>query len=196
MGVLGPVRGSPIVARRSAPDPLGGRAINLSHTIDEVKSKAYTLCAQADNALRDGSPEAGKTLMAEAAALDATYAIRAEHFGVSDERTVRVAPAIRRILKPALEARGFTEESRNFFVRHRARALDSIYVGRDKFGGRLGLMVAVCVGKSPALYFDWKLIGNRSGSVAYKTQLEVESACEYWLATIRTHVLPWLERHQ
>ena len=167
----------------------------MNHAIDEIKARAFALCAAADNALREGSAHVGKKLMSEAAALDATYLVRAEYFGEADQRTVRVAPAIRRILRPELESSGFFEDSRNYFIRNRTTASDSIYVGRDKFGGRLGLLAAVCVGKSDVVHFDWKLVGNRSGSLAYKTQVEVEAACRHWVEIVRTHVLPWFDRH-
>lgn len=133
--------------------------------------------------------------MEEAAAMDSTYRVRSEYFGQSDDRVVRVQSAIQRILRPAILASGFTEESKNNFRRKRERALDEIFVGRNKFGHRLGLMVAVCVDDLPAEYFDWKTIGNRSGSLAYRTQQEVEGVCRQWASTIETEVLPWFGRH-
>jgi hypothetical protein len=42
-------------------------------------------------------------------------------------------------------------------------------------------------------YFDWHTIGMRSGTLAYKTQEELEAVCERWCNLITLHVIPWFD---
>lgn len=51
--------------------------------IDEQKHKAYVLSVEADMARAQGDLEQARSLMSQAAALDATYSIRAEWMGMA-----------------------------------------------------------------------------------------------------------------
>jgi hypothetical protein len=68
-----------------------------------------------------------------------------------------------------------------------------VLIGRAKFGHQLGLLAARWRDPARVEYFDWKAIGNRSGTIAYRTQAELELACSRWCALISMHLLPWLE---
>jgi hypothetical protein len=151
---------------------------------------------EADKALAHGDLERARSLMSQAAALDSTYAVRAELIGTADSRAIRVAATVRRILVPFLVSQGFSGESTSSFARERGDVKDLVLVGRDKFGGRLGLMGASTVGGGPAVYFDWRTVGNRTGSLAYSTQGEIEAVCRRWCELLQSHLLPWFEERR
>ena len=168
-------------------------------TIDEQKHRAYVLSVEADALIAAGRFDEARRLMQQAAVIDGAYSIRAEHVGQFDKRTVRVSTAVRSLLIPWLSSKGFNVDdgdpwSEGKFLRRVARSSSqSLVIGRVKFGHALSVLAARIVLNDPADYYDFRKLNLRSGSLAYKTQTELEAVCVRWREILEQHVLPWLE---
>ena len=169
------------------------------HEIDERKSRAYELSVYADKAVAGGDIARARDLMAQAAELDGTYAVRAALVGSVDQRKVRLAPTIRRLLLPGIFAAGFSTHPEGpwkegvYLERQRGDFTHSLLIGRSKFGGRLGVDAVRRTGPADVQRFDWHRLNMRSGDLAFRTQEEVEAVCIRWREIIELEVVPWLE---
>jgi len=164
---------------------------------DEAKHDAYVKSVESDNLLAMGRIDEARLKMAEAADLDKAYAVRAVLFGREDVRKIQVSAAVRRILIPFLAKAGFEVTggggwSEGKFLNRKINNVDhAILIGRDKFGKRLGVLAARTRDLGKAEYFDWRTVGIRSDSLAYKTQEELEAVCAWWCELLAQHVFPW-----
>jgi len=169
------------------------------HEIDEKKLRSYELSVYADKAAAAGELERARSLMREAAELNAVYSIRAAYVGVEDQRRVRLTPSIRRLLLPCILEAGFLPDppgrwkETSTIQRHRAGYTHSLSLGRVKFGGRLAVLVARWADPSSVSYFDWHRLNMREGALAYRTQTEVEAVCVKWREILKTAVFPWFD---
>jgi hypothetical protein len=180
---------------------LGGTVpeAGVSDMVDQQKSEAYERSIQADTLLAQGRLDEARRAMAEAAALDGTYWVRAELIGRPDDRRIRVSSTVRRTLVPFLAAAGFaTDEGGPWaegrqLARSRAGARHVILLGRGKFGHRLGVGAARWRDAAQVEHYDWRAVGSRTGDLAYSTQLELEAVCARWQELIARHLLPWFD---
>jgi len=167
--------------------------------IDEQTSRAYELSARADMLAQRGELEQARALMSEAARLDGTYSVRAELLGVADPRPVKVASSVRKLLRPFLLEAGFQcnplglANGDGIFERVRGTVTHSLLIGRHKLGGRLRVNAARYSDPSAVSYFDWRVTGIRTASLAYRTQRELEAVCGRWTQVLTQWVFPWLE---
>ena len=160
--------------------------------IDEDKLAAYELSVEADQLAVAGRMDAARQKMSRAAELDATYEIRARLLGAADGRSVKPAAAIRRILVPALKKAGFTLVDKPFhFTRVRGQWTDAVNIGTVKFGGAIGVLAARYPDPDHVAYFDWRLVGNRTGTYSYRTRSELEAVCQRWAEVLEMILLPW-----
>ncbi len=169
------------------------------HEIDHKKLAGYEKSIEADKLLAKGLIDEARIMMTDAASADKTYSVRAELIGRQDSRKIRVSTTVRQIIIPFLTEAGFnvTEGGKwaegKFLRRTKDNVINSILIGRDKFGNRLGIMVAQYQDQSKVEYFDWCTIGIRSGTLAYKTQEELEAVCKRWCDLITLYVFPWFD---
>jgi hypothetical protein len=165
--------------------------------VDKDGHEAYVRSVEADKLLAQGNVAEAQRVMAEAAALDGTYSIRAKCLGQPDSRRPRVSSTIRRIVLPVLVDAGFSVDGGGLWSdgcglsREVDGVAQSVLIGRHKFGHRLGVTLARYRSPGPAEYYTWRTIGIRSGSLAYATQLELEAVCTRWCELIREYGLPW-----
>lgn len=169
------------------------------HEINTQGRDGYEKCVKADKLVAQGRLEEARELMLAAAAIDRTYAVRADLIGQADGRRIEVVKTVRRILVPFLGDIGFKVRGggpwseREFMERSGAPgSCDSVLIARSKFGHRLGVM-ATRERASQVEYFDWQTVGIHSGTLAYSTQREVEAVCELWRSLISEQVVPWWE---
>ncbi|MBI9049570.1 MAG: hypothetical protein JEZ00_09130 [Anaerolineaceae bacterium] len=154
---------------------------------------------EADKLLALGQIADARASMAEAAALDRAYMVRAELIGQEDARKIRVSTTVRKILIPFLSEVGFAVSDGqrwaegNFLNRTIGGMQHSILIGRSKFGYQLGLMAAKWQHAHKVQHFDWHIAGLRSGTLAYKTQAELEVVCDRWRDLITRYLYPWFE---
>jgi hypothetical protein len=166
--------------------------IVLPHT------RAYELSAKAEAARAAGDVERGQALIRQAAELDRTYSVRAELFGSSDPRRVQVSQSVRRLIVPALEANGFHPSAPGawregiYFERRVGAMTHNVLIGRDKFGGRLGLSVSKHADETNVIRFNWSDLGILTGTLSYRTQVELEAVCKRWTELLISNVFPWL----
>ena len=169
------------------------------HEIDRRHLDAYERSVRADKLVEAGRLQKARRAMAGAAALDGMYSVRAELLGEKDTRRVQVSGTVRRTIVPFLAAAGFdTDDGTRWsegriLSRRRADVHQSLLIARHKFGQRLGVMTARRRDPSRVESYDWRLVGLRSGSLAYKTQLELEAVCARWCALISSRLWPWFE---
>lgn len=170
------------------------------HEIDRKKLTGYERSIEADKLLAKGLIDEARIKMAEAADADKTYSVRAELIGRKDTRQIRVSTTVRLILIPFLTEAGFevAESGKwaegKFLRRTKDNVINSILIGRVKFGNGLSIMVAQYQDQSKVEYFDWCTIGIRSGTLAYKTQEELEAVCRRWCDLITLYVFPWFDK--
>jgi len=135
--------------------------------------------------------------MAEAAGLDGAYAVRAELIGREDARKIQVSATVRKVLIRFLTEAGFAVDGDGgwsegkFLKRRKNNAGQTVLIGRDKFGCRLGVTAARIPDSGKCEYFNLRTIGIRSDSLACKTQLELEAMCARWCELVERHVFPW-----
>ncbi len=172
------------------------------HEVDQARCDAYVKSVEADALASQGRLEDARRAMLEASALDRCFSVRAELLGKPDGRRVQVSRTVRRVLVPFLIGVGFQVEGADrwseghFLSRIRGAAHGSVLIGRDKFGHQLGLLAARWREPTAVQYFDWKAIGYRSGTLAYRTQSELELVCSRWCALISAHLMPWFEENE
>jgi hypothetical protein len=169
------------------------------HEMDEAKHSGYIKSVEAEKLLALGKLDEARLKMAEAAELDRTYAVRAELIGREDGRRLRVSATVRKVIIPFLTKAGFEVDGGGgwsegkFLKRRKNNAEHAVLIGRDKFGYRLSVMAARITESGKCEYFDMRTTGIRSGSLAYKTQTELEAVCTRWCELIARHVFPWWE---
>ena len=164
---------------------------------DQAKHDAYVKSVESDNLLAAGRIDEARLRMEEAAGLDKAYAVRAVLFGRKDARKIQVSTAVRKLIIPFLAKAGFEVKAGGswsegkFLIRRKNNAEHAVLIGRDKFGNRLGVLAARTPASGKCEYFDWRTLGIRSDSLAYKTQEELEAVCAWWCELIGQHVFPW-----
>ncbi len=172
---------------------------HTAHEIDQDKADAYVKSVEADKLLAAGRSGEARLKMAEAAALDKTYSVRAELIGREDTRKIRVGDAVRRILVPFLAEAGFEVSGGGRWSegkplnRNKNGMHNALLIGRDKSGSLLGISAARWRDPNNVEHFNWRAAGIRSGCLAYKTREELEAACSRWRDLINLHLLPWLD---
>jgi len=170
------------------------------HEIDQNKHDAYVLSVEADKMLAEGYINEARLKMSEAANLDKAYAVRAELIGHEDKRKIRVSSTVRRIIIPFLIEADFKIKdnvhwSEGKDLQRKINDVNNVVlIGRDKFGNRLSILAAKWKDPKEVEYYDWHSIGMRSGSLAYKTQEELELVCRRWCEIINIHILPWFDK--
>jgi len=167
----------------------------MTGTSDVVR--AYELACYADNALRAGRVAEARKLMAEAAALDGGYAVRAAHLGEKDERRKTVGRTLARLVVKPLVAAGCRIEPRgswsptSYLVRDCPPWILHVYVGTVKFGGAISVNASRWTDPKDVQYFAFADVGLPRGQICYSTQAELEEACERWRDLLLASVLPW-----
>lgn len=167
--------------------------------IDRNKLDAYLKSIEADKLLATGRIDEARHKMAEAASLDKAYVVRAELIGREDARKIRVGATVRRILIPFLTEADFEVAGGGHWSegkclgRKKNNVHNTILIGRDKFGNMLGILAARRRDPGKPEYFDWRTVGIRSGSLAYKTQEELEVVCTRWCSLLSLHLFPWFD---
>jgi hypothetical protein len=164
----------------------------------ESVSSAYHKAVEADNALAQGRLEDARSLMAEAAAIDPTYALRAELIGREDGRKIAVRRTVRKTVVPFLAEHGFVDAGDKWCTGARVmRSHGETYDEVALVGGKFGKILAVegslwwTDRRKGAEHFNWSSVGLRGGAFAYATQLELEAVCSRWRVLIAEHLLPW-----
>jgi hypothetical protein len=169
------------------------------HRIDQKKHDAYVKSIEADKLLAMGRITEARRKMEEAAALDTTYAVRAEYIGREDTRKIRVSATVRKILVPFLAQAGFEVSDGGYWAegkelsRENANTHHTILIGRGKFGHRLSILAARSGDAISPEIFDWRTVGIRSECLAYTTQEELEAVCLRWCDLLTLHVFPWFD---
>ena len=115
---------------------------------------------------------------------------------------IRLTASINRILWPRLQALGFHLKFPEDGPRWKERGSivrtgiggrqQSLYMGRDRFGGRFGILVARELSEGWD-YLDLRKIGLTGTVLSYQTQAELEEVLERVANAIETHVIPWLD---
>jgi hypothetical protein len=160
-------------------------------------STAYELAAYADNALRIGDIAKARQLMSAAADLDGGYAIRAAHIGEDDNRRIAVTRTVARMIIGPLVAAGCRIRPPGNWAEgsHLERTEPpwtlSILLGRDKFGGGLGVNAGRWTDPQNVEYYSFGNVKLPRAQIRYSTQRELEKACEQWREILLSFVLPW-----
>jgi hypothetical protein len=135
--------------------------------------------------------------MSMAADLDGGYAIRAAHIGETDDRRIAVTRTVARmIVGPLVEAGcrirppGKWAEGSLLEREHPPWTL-TILLGRDKFGGGLGVNAARWMDPQHVEYYPFGTVKLPRGQIRYSTQRELEKASEQWREILLSVVLPW-----
>jgi hypothetical protein len=172
------------------------------HAIDQENVRAYELSVEADRLLAAGRVEEGRRVIERAAAVSKEYEIRARFFGVQDTRKIQVSKTIRKIVVPFLMDAGFTLQfgqkwsEGGMFQRLVPDWEHSVSIGRTKFGHGCGVLAACWRDPRKVEYFNWRPVGMLSGTLAYKTQGELEAACQRWCELMSAHLFPWFALHE
>lgn len=162
------------------------------NVVDRKRHDAYVLSVEADKLRAAGDLPAAMAKMRQASQLDKTYSVRAELIAVQDVRSVRPSAAIRKIIVPAITANQFQLLAEPFwFSRDVGTTSHGISVGLVKFGGAVGLHASRQPLESAVEYFDWRSVGNRTGTLAYRTHLELEEVCNTWVKVLNTILPAW-----
>lgn len=165
-------------------------------TIDQARHDAYVLAVRADQLWAAGENEQAVAAMREAALLDKTYSVRATALGnaATDPRAVRPSPTIKRLIAPHIRRAGFELTAPPHWFSRQIRGVGhDISFGPGKFGGAIGAIAARTPVGEQACYFEWRGIGNRTGTIAYSSQHELELACRLWVIVFETIVVPWFD---
>jgi hypothetical protein len=158
---------------------------------------AYELSRFAELAAKDGDIDRAKELMAEAAALDGGYGVRASLIGTPSKPAARVSRTIaKRVIGPLLEAGCFVQPegkwsqasilSRVVGPRH----LD-LHVATAMRGAALHVTAARWTRPGEVEYFPFAEVGLPGARISYASQAELEAACAMWVDVLLARVLPW-----
>ena len=167
------------------------------HRVETIAPAAHAMSVDADRLAAAGKVAEARTLMQAAAELDRAYAIRARTVGQADARRIRLSETIRKALIPFFAELGFKPRGGGkwsmgeFLERERDGCHQSILVGRDKFGGRVGVASAQYRSPDHVEWYSWRQAGIRQGALAYKTQTDLEAACVLWRELVSEYLVPW-----